>query len=252
MSLWTGGVARVGGHSVAKTNLFDPAGPLTQLCGWGEAQRPRLTVRGHCMVYYQDYTPPTFPAGQPPLFVRGEGGIRVFNPSYTPGDLRDMLRSYVRLVVDATLAQNAAARARHRARVIEMWDVTNEAVSEGVEVAVPLPLGFAYRADGPWYNNGPKDAGGYDYVNDIYRESNQAKLAHTLAMIKHIRQEGGSVNGLGFQAHVSASGLDAAQFGRNFATAIASGLRFSVTEADCAIQETPRPDEASVAEQEAN
>ena len=66
MSLWTGGAVRVHGHYVARTNLFHADGPLAQLCAWAEAQRPRLTVRGHCMVYYQDYTLPNFPANQPP------------------------------------------------------------------------------------------------------------------------------------------------------------------------------------------
>lgn len=51
MSLWTGGAARVNGHYVAKTNLFDTSGPLMELCHWAETQRPRLTVRGHCMSF---------------------------------------------------------------------------------------------------------------------------------------------------------------------------------------------------------
>ena len=74
MSLWTGGAARVNGHYVALTNLYDANGPLSQLCTWAGTQQPRLTVRGHCMVYNQNYTLPTFPAGQQPLFVPGAGG----------------------------------------------------------------------------------------------------------------------------------------------------------------------------------
>jgi GH35 family endo-1,4-beta-xylanase len=280
MSLWTGGAGRVNGHYVAKTNLFDAGGPLSRLCEWAGAQRPRLTVRGHCMVYYQGYTVPTFPAGQPPLFVQDAGGRRVLNSPYTPEDLRDMLRSYVQQVVDATMAQNAASRGRHSTRVIEAWDVTNEVVSEDAKDSLLPQQGFAYRGNDPWYNNGPRGADGspgYDYVGDIYRwaaqqmsddvgrtiagrrisaadgfslyyndynlEWSAPKMAHVLALVKHVRDQGGTVDGLGFQAHVEADGLDTKQFGKGIDAAVAAQLRFSVTEADCAISRAPgKPD----------
>ena len=292
MRLWTGGASRVNGHYVAKTNLFDPAGPLAQLCTWAGAQHPRVTVRGHTMVYYQDYTLPNFPTDQPPLFLHGPDGKRVLNTAYTPDDLRDLLQSFVQQVVDATMAQNAATRARRGGRVIEMWDITNEVVSEDGRDAVLPPLGFAYRGNDPWYNAGPRSgsgvnrAAGYDYVDDLYRwatqemiknvgrtitghkisaadkfslyyndfnlEGNQAKLRHVLTMIQHIRKGGGTVDGLGFQAHVSARGLDTAQFDKNVAAAITDGLRFSVTEADCAIDRRPGSGVPSLVQQEAN
>ena len=90
------------------------------------------------------------------------------------------------------------------------------------------------------------------YYNDYNLEGNQDKLAHVLNMIRHIRRGQARVDGLGFQAHVSAGGLDTAQLDRNVATTIAAGLRFSVTEADCAIQETPGPGRPSAAQQEIN
>jgi GH35 family endo-1,4-beta-xylanase len=287
MSLWTGGAARVNGHYVALTNLYDANGPLSQICTWAEAQPSRLTVRGHCMVYYRDYTLPTFPAGQPPLFVRGAGGRQVLNTAYTPEDLRDMLRSYVQQVVDATMAQNAAARVRYGQRVVTAWDVTNEVVKEAPNPA--SPLGFAYRDEDAWYSNGPSSTNGkpgYDYVNDIYRwaaqemaanagktiagrritpadgfalyyneynlEWSASKMTHVLALIAHIRAGGGRVDGLGFQAHVEADGLNTKQFEANISAAIASGLRFSLTETDCAIKQKPGPDQPTTAEQQAN
>lgn len=289
MSLWTGGIARVDGHYVAKTNLNDVNGPLTQLCAWAEAQRPRLTVRGHCMVYYQDYTLPTFPAGQPPLFVQDAAGKRVLNSPYQPGDVRDLLRSYVQQVVDATMAQNALSRTRYGYKVMSMWDVTNEVVSEDAKDAELPGAGFAYRGNDPWYNNGPRGADGatgYDYVNDIYRwaaqemkknigatiagrkitaadgfelyyneynlEWSQPKMTHTLNMIRHIHRGGGKVDGLGFQAHVLANGLNTKQFETSISAAIADGLRFSLTEADCAIKDPPTGSDPSLAQQETN
>ena len=288
MSLWTGGVARVNGHYVALTNLFDASGPLSQLCTWSESQHSRLTVRGHCMVYYQGYTLPTFPAGQAPLFVPGAGGKQVLSAAYTPEDLRDMLRSYVQQVVDATMAQNAAARVRYGRRVVTAWDVTNEVVKEDAQNISPQ-LGFAYRDEDPWYNNGPsntKGSPGYDYVNDIYRWATQemtvdagktiagqriaavdgfrlyyneynlewkaSKMADTLALIAHVRAGGGRVDGLGFQAHVEADGLNSKQFEASISAAITAGLRFSMTEVDCAIQKTPGPGKPLGAEQQAN
>ena len=288
MSLWTGGAARVNGHYVARTNLFDASGPLARLCTWAGAQRLRLTVRGHCMVYFQGYTLPTFPAGQPALFVRDAGGKQVLNTAYTPEDLRDMLRSYVQQVVDATMVQNAAARTRHGRRVVTAWDVTNEVLKEDAQPVSPQ-LGFAYRDDDPWYNNGPSSvqgSPGYDYVGDIYRWATQemtanagrtiagrritaadgfllyyneynlewkaSKMADTLALIQHIRATGGRVDGVGFQAHVEADGLNTAQFEADISAAISAGLRFSITEADCAIQQTPGPGKPTAAQQQVN
>jgi len=287
MSLWTGGASRVHGHYVALTNLFDASGPLSQLCTWAGMQSSRLTVRGHCMVYYRDYTLPTFPAGQPPLFVRDAGGRQVLNAPYTPEDLRDMLRSYVQQVVDATMVQNAAARVRYGQQVVTAWDVTNEVVSEEAQTTPPQ-LGFSYRDEDPWYSSGPRSttgSPGYDYVGDIYRWAAQemaadagktiagrritaadgfalyyneynlewkaSKMADTLALVKHIRAEGGRVDGLGFQAHVEADGLSSKQFEASISASIAAGLRFSLTEADCAIKKSG-PGQLTDAEQQAN
>lgn len=288
MSLWTGGAARVNGHYAARTNLFDASGPLSQLCTWAGAQKPRLTVRGHCIVYYRDYTLPTFPAGQPPLFVAGAGGKQVLNTAYTPEDLRDMLRSYVEQVVDATMAQNAAARAQHGQPVVTAWDVTNEVVSEDAATISPQ-LGFAYRDDDPWYSNGPsstKGTPGYDYIQDIYRWTAQemaanagktlaghkitpadgfalyyndydlewkaSKLPAVLALIAHIRAGGGRVDGLGIQGHVIADGLNKKQFEASISAAIAAKLRFSLTEVDCAIKQGTGPGQPTAAEQQTN
>ncbi len=287
MSLWTGGAVRVNGHYTAVTNLFDANGPLSQLCTWAGSQPARLTVRGHCMVYYQGYTLPTFPAGQPPLFVPGAGGRQVLNKAYTPEDLRDMLRSYVQQVVDATMAQNAAARVRQGRRVVTAWDVTNEVIKEDAQNPAPQ-LGFSYRDEDPWHANGPStanDSSGYDYVGDIYRWAAQemtadagktiagrkitaadgfelyyneynlewkaSKMADTLALVKHIRASGGRIDGLGFQAHVEANGLNTKQFEADVSAAIAAGLRFSLTEVDCAIKK-PAPGQPTAAEQQAN
>ena len=288
MSLWTGGAARVNGHYTALTNLFDAKGPLSQLCLWAGAQRPSLTVRGHCMVYFQSYTLPTFPQGQPPLFVRNAGGKQVLNTAYTPEDLRDMLRSYVQQVVDATMAQNAASRIRYGRRVVTAWDVTNEILQEDASAVSPH-LGFAYRDDDAWHSSGPstlKDSPGYDYVGDIYRWAAQemaadagktiggrrvtaadgfllyyneynlewkaSKMADALALIRHVRATGGRVDGLGFQAHVEADGLNTKQFEASVSAAINAGLRFSLTEADCAIQQKPGPGKPAVAQQQIN
>lgn len=287
MSLWTGGVTLVDGHYRAKTNLFDKNGPLNELCDWAEAQSPRLTVRGHCMVYNQGYTAPTFPEDQPALFT-SDGGKLALNPVYKPSDLRDMLESYVRQVVDATMAENARSRERYGYKVIQMWDVTNEVVSEGPNDVIPAQLGFAYRGFDPWYKCGPETSGltGYDYVPDIYlwatQEMNKnigtriggqkiasadkfelyyndynlewstTKLTHVLALIDHARAGGGEVDGLGFQAHIQANGLDTKQFGLAIDAAIADKLRFAITEMDCSIREFPGSNWPTVAQQEAN
>lgn len=289
MSVWTHGAKLVDGHYVVITNLYEKTGPLAELCKWAESQKPHLTVRGHCMVYNQLYTLPTFPAGEPALFTRSDTGKLALNPAYKPTDLRDMLESYVRQVVDATMAQNAHSRERYGYKVVQMWDVTNEVVEERASAPVSPDLGFAYRGFDPWYQNGPASdngAGGYDYVPDIYRwakeemdkdvganiagekitsadrfelyyndynlEWNAKKTAAALALVDHARAGGGEVDGLGFQAHIQANGLDTKQFDASITAAIADNLRFAITEMDCSVRESPPSDWPSLAEQEVN
>ncbi len=184
-----------------------------------------------------------------------------------------MLESYVRQVVDASMAENARSRTRFGYKVVDAWDVTNEVVSERNSDPVSADLGFAYKANDPWYSAGPADPniGGYDYVKDIYlwatQEMNKnvgttiagqkitsadrfelyyndfnlewsaSKLTHSLALIDHARAGGGEVDGLGFQAHINANGLNTTQFEASINAAIADRLRFSITELDCAITE---------------
>ncbi|HEX5323095.1 MAG TPA: endo-1,4-beta-xylanase [Capsulimonadaceae bacterium] len=287
MNVWTKGAALVNGRYVAQTNLFDKNGPLNQLCKWAESKSPRLTVRGHCIIYNQGYTLPKFPEGQPALFTRN-GRQMVLNSPYKPSDLRDMMESYVRQVVDATMAQNAFSRRRYGYKVVEMWDVTNEVVEEQPRDPVPAQLGFAYRGSDPFYNCGPKTDGlnGYDYVGDIYKWATQemagnvgktiqgqkitaadrfelyyndynlewsaSKLTYSLALIDHARAAGGEVDGLGFQGHIQAKSLDTKQFDASISAAIADKLRFAITELDCAIRENPGSGQPTVAEQETN
>jgi GH35 family endo-1,4-beta-xylanase len=345
-NVWTGGAERVDGQWVAKTNLFDPSGPLAQLCTWAEQTRPRMAVRGHVMVYQAGYTVPRFPDGEPPLFTGGGGGFGGFgrgprpggpggvglgggaprigggppggspagsrppgagggfgaggfgggfggfgapmklNPKYTSSDLRDMLQSYVRQVVDATMIQNATSRTRYHYRVVGMWDVTNEVINDDANAPDFPGAGFAYRRSDPWYTNGPSSAPGfgYDYVPDIYRwasdemlqnvgktmagrtitdddrfelyyndynlEWSADKFKGAMNLIQHTRAGGGEVDGLGFQGHIKASGSLSPQFETSIKTATAAGLRFALTELDCAINERPGPTDESVAQQE--
>lgn len=77
-------------------------------------------------------------------------------------------------------------------------------------------------------------------------------MAHVLALVRHVNQRKTVMDGLGFQAHVEADGLDTKQFGASIDAAIAAGLRFSVTEADCAISQSPGPGKPLGPQQEAN
>jgi len=285
MSLWTD-VERVDGHYAAVTNLFDDDGPLAKACHWAQSMPHPVTVRGHCMVYHPRYNLPRFQAGHAALFDGTDGSIKL-NPAYSPNDLRDLLESFVRQSVDAGMVHNAMSRVRHKYKVIEMWDVTNEVVSDDTQAA-PFPgIGFAYRHNDPWYANGPRltaDAPGYDYVADIYRwaddemrqnagktvhgqkitagdgfslyyndynlEWNPEKMKRTLALIDHVRASGGRVDGLGFQAHIEAKSPISPQFEKSIQAAIDDKLRFAITELDCAISRKSDPGTPPVDEQE--
>ena len=291
-NVWTGGAKQVNGKYAAITNLFDQDGPLNKLCTWAEGTKPRMAVRGHVMVYNPGYTIPRVPSGQLPLFTGGGGGFKFGSGTpmklaapYTPQDLRDMLESYVRQVVDATLVQNAISRLKYHYKVVDMWDVTNEVVADN-DNATPFPgAGFAYRPNDFWYNNGPSSATGfgYDYVPDIYNwaademrqdagktiigdkitdkdrfelyyndynlEWDAAKAAHAFNVMQHARAGGGEVDGLGMQGHITAYDPINPQCETTIKTAIADHLHFAVTELDVAVDESAGNGHRSVPDQ---
>ncbi len=295
-NVWTGGAQMVNGKYAAVTNILDPTGPLSQLCTWAESEEPRMTVRGHVMVYNPGYTIPRFLTAQPatggapgPNGFGGGFGPRAapkLNPDYTANDLRDMLESYVRQVVDGTMVQNAISRTKYNYKVVEMWDVTNEVVNDNTKSTQYPGAGFAFRSADFWYSNGPSSSPGlgYDYVPDVYfwatdemtknvgktidgqqiskkdgfelyyndynLEWSADKTAEAFNLIQHARSGGGRVDGLGIQGHINSSNPLSPLFETTIKTAIANHLHFAITEMDCAINEDPRKGSKTVAEQE--
>ena len=265
----------------------DKDGKLTAVCDFANLETlaayaiPRkLSVRGHVIVYNAFYQLPGS------LFeIDWSKRTVALKPEFSRNDLRDALHSYVTQVVRATLALNARARREHHlSPLVTAWDVTNECVDDGAEPTKGVN-GFAYPKSDDWYRLGPRgignDSDGYDYVSDIFKwakeemdydlrfhpdgitnadrfrlyyndysgEWNPKKWEAMKNLVRHIRETGGRVDGMGFQTHLLAGkdDLTHAQLAKSVQETIAMGLRFSITECDFRIK-TP-PTDASLEEQ---
>ena len=253
----------------------DEAGKLTAVCDFNNLKLmadyaiPRkLSLRGHVIVYNAFYQLP-----QSLFNIEWSKQTAALKPEFTPQDLRDALHSYVSQVVHETLAVNATARRKHRIKKLFVaWDVVNEAVAD--DDSSNGANGFKYPKNDAWHDAGPKGVGGdsfgYDYVSDVFKwteeemlksialkaegvteadrfslyyndfsgEWNPKKWEAMKNLVKHIKETGGRVDGMGFQTHLLANKGDvsAFQLDASIKESIALGLRFSITECDFRIR----------------
>ncbi len=254
-------------------------GKLTAVCDFANlktladyAVTHHLALRGHVMVYNALYQLPSS------LFAIDWGKqTATMKPGFAPEDVRDALRSYVKQITRATLAANAAARKlRHVSPLFIAWDVTNECVAD--DDSANGVNGFRYPKSDAWHQAGPKgiggDTGGYDYVSDVFKWAEQ-EMAEDIAahrdgvaaadrfrlyyndyngewnpkkwqaiknLVRHVRETGGHIDGMGFQTHLipGKDDLERGQFAVSIRETIALGLRFSITECDFRIQTPPK------------
>lgn len=83
-----------------------------------------------------------------------------------------------------------------------------------------------------------RDAIGSDavlYVNDYNLETSPSKLAALIDFVNYIDQNGGHVDGIGTQMHLSYNGIDSARVATMFKTLAATGKMVRITELDVSL-----------------
>jgi endo-1,4-beta-xylanase len=161
-------------------------------------------VRGHTLVWHD---------ALPGWLAKG---------TYTPEQLRDLLRVHIQTVVG-----------RYKGRVA-VWDVVNEPIADtGGKLRRSLwmtALGPGYIADAlRWAHEA--DPAAKLYINDYGVEADNAKSDALYNVVAGLRRDGVPIDGVGFQSHL-ALGADLTTLDANLRRFADLGLDIAVTEMD--------------------
>ncbi|GAA0898019.1 endo-1,4-beta-xylanase [Virgisporangium ochraceum] len=172
------------------------------LIGFAEANGQ--SVRGHTLVWH-DALP---------------GWLA--NGSFSPEELRNLLRDHIHAVVG-----------RYKGRV-DAWDVVNEAVADNGGRLRRSPwmdaLGPGYIADAlRWAHEA--DPAARLYINDYAVEAANMKSDALYNIAAGLRRDGVPLHGVGFQSHL-ALGADLTTLGANLRRFADLGLDVAITEMD--------------------
>lgn len=191
--------------------------------GW--AQRNKMKVRGHVLVYAKDqgYTLPQW--------LKGPQG------DVSKEQAAEMLHTYIRTIVG-----------RYRGK-IAMWDVVNEAIDDRPNNGNPFNLRSTYwfRKLGPefivmafkWAHEADPKA--ELYYNEYSIEGGGEKSKSMLALGKWLKQQGTPITGFGLQYHIDAkTKIEPGDAHYAFIDEIRKlGLAYQITELDVAVPVKP-------------
>jgi len=168
------------------------------------AQRNRMVVRGHTLVWHQ----------QVPAWV--------LNGNYPPDTLRAILEEHIENVIG------------HFKGKLVAWDVVNEAMGDDANLRSTV-----WSAIGPDYiEQAFRWARAADpdvplYYNDYNIETVNAKSDAVYRLLADLKTRGVPIDGIGFQFHYAAQAAPSADaIAANFARFAALGLKIQITEAD--------------------
>ncbi len=178
------------------------------------AQAHAMKVRGHCLLWGRD---------NPPWLTQG---------GFTSAQLTALARGHIQTVIG------------HYAGQVFAWDVVNEALDENGDPRDTVwnsGLGEATRAERVQYiEQAFRWAHAADpktllFYNEAEAEALGRKSDAVYFMLKHFRERGVPVDGVGLQLHVTNLTVDENAIAANISRLTALGLQVHITELDVAI-----------------
>jgi GH35 family endo-1,4-beta-xylanase len=168
------------------------------------AQQHGETVHGHALAWYS----------QNPAWLTGG--------TFSRQDLIDILNAHIAAIVG------------HFRGKVSMWDVVNEAIGDDAQLRPtiwsqgigPDYVDIAFRAARA------ADPSALLFINDYNIEGPGPKADALYALVSGLVGRGVPIDGVGFQAHVTAGGISTAGLDSQFARYAALGLQVAVTELD--------------------
>ena len=163
-------------------------------------------------------------------------------PAWVFQDPKDPTKPASKELLLQRLKNHIQAEVGHYKGQVESWDVVNEALSDktgtlrsGAEgskwfdILGPDYIAQAFR----WAHEADPDA--QLVYNDYNLESNPAKRAAALQLVKDLKAQGVPINAVGLQMHISITYPDLPQIRETIAQFAALGLKVLVTELDVSI-----------------
>ena len=214
------------GGKDGKFNLYNST-DASKLVGF--AERKRMVMRGHCLVWNQ----------QSPTWISSDGG-KTNDQNWTRQQALDIMKSHITNVVGF-----------YKGRVRE-WDVVNECLDDNQSTVRTNPEGYEMRQNSVW-----QQAIGDDYVDSAFVYAHQAdpdaelylndygvelqgkaKSAAFYNLALRLKNAGIPIHGVGLQCHFSIGDVDSLRLDQTVSRFEEAGLKCIITELDMGIPDT--------------
>lgn len=195
------------------------------------AQRNKMTVRGHCLVWHQ----------QQPEWLSSDG--KKNDKGWTRQQALELMKNHITSVM------------QHFKGKVTEWDVVNECLDDDQSIIRTNPDAYTLRQnvwqraigddyiDSAFVYARQADPSALLYLNDYDVEmQGKAKAVAFYNIVKRLQQHGIPIDGVGLQCHFSVGDVDSVKLERTIRRFGDDGLKCIVTELDMGVGSTSAKD----------
>ena len=195
------------------------------------AQRNKMTMRGHCLVWHQ----------QQPEWLSSDG--KKNDKGWTRKEALEIMKSHITNVI------------KHFKGKVKEWDVVNECLDDDQSIIRTNPDAYTLRQnvwqraigddyiDSAFVYARQADPTALLYLNDYDVEmQGKAKAVAFYNIVKRLQQHGIPIDGVGLQCHFSVGDVDSLKLERTIRRFGDDGLKCIVTELDMGVGSTSAKD----------
>lgn len=195
------------------------------------AQRNKMTVRGHCLVWHQ----------QQPEWLSSDG--KKNDKGWTRQQALELMKNHITNVM------------QHFKGKVTEWDVVNECLDDDQSIIRTNPDAYTLRQsvwqraigddyiDSAFVYARQADPSALLYLNDYDVEmQGKAKAVAFYNIVKRLQQHGIPIDGVGLQCHFSVGDVDSVKLERTIRRFGDDGLKCIVTELDMGVGSTSAKD----------
>ncbi len=195
------------------------------------AQRNKMTMRGHCLVWHQ----------QQPEWLSSDG--KKNDKGWTRKEALEIMKSHITNVM------------KHFKGKVKEWDVVNECLDDDQSIIRTNPDAYTLRQnvwqraigddyiDSAFVYARQADPTALLYLNDYDVEmQGKAKAVAFYNIVKRLQQHGIPIDGVGLQCHFSVGSVDSLKLERTIRRFGDDGLKCIITELDMGVGSTSAKD----------
>ena len=195
------------------------------------AQRNKMTMRGHCLVWHQ----------QQPEWLSSDG--KKNDKGWTRKEALEIMKNHITNVM------------KHFKGKVKEWDVVNECLDDDQSIIRTTPDAYTLRQnvwqraigddyiDSAFVYARQADPTALLYLNDYDVEmQGKAKAVAFYNIVKRLQQHGIPIDGVGLQCHFSVGSVDSVKLERTIRRFGDDGLKCIITELDMGVGSTSAKD----------